>query len=134
MAFVSGISMLMLIYVGYGEAHRNYQQFLIEKLAAQGKISAETQVWHEGMENWTAYGSLDEQTAVSQSDAAAAGADCFVTGEPRHSQYHLAREVGIHCVFGGHYVTETVGVRALGDWLAGRYDIEIVWIDHPTGV
>ena len=38
MFVVSGLSLVLLIYVGYGEAQRNYQQFQIEKLAAQGKI------------------------------------------------------------------------------------------------
>lgn len=38
MALVSGLSLLLLIYVGYGEAMRTYQQFQIEKLAAQGRV------------------------------------------------------------------------------------------------
>lgn len=67
-------------------------------------------------------------------DAAAVGADCFVTGEPRHSAYHLAKELGIHCLFGGHYATETLGVRALGQWIGQRFAVETTWIDHPTGV
>lgn len=67
-------------------------------------------------------------------DAAAAGAECFVTGEPRHSAYHTARECGIHCLFGGHYATETLGVRALAEHLAERFDLGHRWIDHPTGV
>ncbi len=63
-----------------------------------------------------------------------AGADCFVTGEPVQEAYHAARDHGIHCLFGGHYATETFGVRALGDWLVQQFDIETVWIDHPTGI
>ena len=56
----------------------------------------------------------------SELDAAVdAGADCFVTGEPVHEAYHAARDHGIHCLFGGHYATETFGVRAIGD-LAGK--------------
>lgn len=38
MFFVSGLSLLMLIYVGYGEAQRNYYQFLIDEVTAQGKV------------------------------------------------------------------------------------------------
>jgi dinuclear metal center YbgI/SA1388 family protein len=66
--------------------------------------------------------------------AVAAGADCFVTGEPVHEAYHAARDHRIHCLFGGHYATETFGVRALGDWLARRFGVETAWIDHPTGI
>lgn len=67
-------------------------------------------------------------------EAAAAGADALVTGEPRHSAYHQARELGITCLFGGHYATETHGVRAVGKWLEREHGLETGWIDHPTGV
>lgn len=67
-------------------------------------------------------------------EAVAAGADCFITGEPRHSAYHEARAAGINCIFAGHYATETFGVRAVGEELADRFGLDTVWIDHPTGV
>ena len=91
-------------------------------------------IWSFGPETISKLAVVSGAACFLMEEAAAAGADCFVTGEPRHSQYHLAREIGIHCVFGGHYVTETLGVRALGEGLAVRYDIEVVWIDHPTGI
>lgn len=67
-------------------------------------------------------------------EAVAAGADCFVTGEPRHAAYHEAREAGISCLFAGHYATETFGVRAVGQRLAGQFGVTTAWIEHPTGV
>jgi putative NIF3 family GTP cyclohydrolase 1 type 2 len=45
-----------------------------------------------------------------------------------------ARELGIHFIAAGHYATETFGVRALGDWLAGRFGIEHVFVDVPNPV
>lgn len=42
MSIVSGLSLLLLIYVGHGEAKRTYQQFQIEKLVAQGQIIQKT--------------------------------------------------------------------------------------------
>lgn len=106
--------------------------------AIAGRLAAlgceEPLVWSFGPETINKVAVVSGAASFLLAAAAEAGADCFVTGEPRHSQYHSARELGIHCVFGGHYVTETVGVRALGDWIADRYDIETVWIDHPTGV
>ncbi|MDH3228205.1 MAG: MFS transporter [Alphaproteobacteria bacterium] len=42
MAFVSGLSLFLLIYVGHGEARRTYQQFQVEKLVAQGQIIQKT--------------------------------------------------------------------------------------------
>ena len=38
MLLVSCLSMILLVYVGYGEAQRNYQQFIVEKIEAQGRI------------------------------------------------------------------------------------------------
>ncbi|MDH3919986.1 MAG: hypothetical protein OEU25_17630, partial [Rhodospirillales bacterium] len=38
MFLVSGLSLLLLMYVGFGEAQRTYQQFHIEKLAAQARV------------------------------------------------------------------------------------------------
>ncbi len=38
MACVAGASFLLLLYVGYGEASRTYEQFHVEKLTAQAKV------------------------------------------------------------------------------------------------
>ena len=67
-------------------------------------------------------------------EAVAVGADCFITGEPRHSAYHDAQEAGLNCIFAGHYATETFGIRAVGDLVAERFAVEVRWIDVPTGV
>ena len=66
-------------------------------------------------------------------EVAAAGADAFVTGETSHTAFHQALERGVNVVFAGHYATETLGVRALGDYLAERFGLETVFLDAPTG-
>ena len=38
MFVVSGISLLLLTYIGYGEGQRTYQQFYLDKLAAQARV------------------------------------------------------------------------------------------------
>lgn len=65
--------------------------------------------------------------------AAAAGVDAFITGESSHIAWHNARERGVNLVFGGHYATETLGVRALGEHLADHFGVESVFLDAPTG-
>jgi hypothetical protein len=42
MAFVAGIALVLLLYVGYGEATRTLQQFQVEKLASQGRYLLST--------------------------------------------------------------------------------------------
>jgi putative NIF3 family GTP cyclohydrolase 1 type 2 len=34
----------------------------------------------------------------------------------------------------GHYATETLGVRALGEHVAGNFGLEWVFLDAPTGL
>jgi dinuclear metal center YbgI/SA1388 family protein len=67
-------------------------------------------------------------------DAATLGLDAFVTGEGSHHNYFDAAEHGIHVLLGGHYATETFGVRALGAHLAERFGLEATFIDQPTGL
>ncbi len=66
-------------------------------------------------------------------EAAAAGVDAFVTGETSHIAWHAARERDLNVFFAGHYATETLGVRALGDVLSERFGVETVFLDAPTG-
>jgi dinuclear metal center YbgI/SA1388 family protein len=68
------------------------------------------------------------------SDAAAQGYDCFVTGEAGEPTKHAAKEAGIHFVAGGHYATETLGVRALGAKLADEFGVECEFLDLPNPV
>jgi dinuclear metal center YbgI/SA1388 family protein len=67
-------------------------------------------------------------------DAAAAGAQAFITGEPAERCMAQARELGLHFLAAGHYATETFGVRRLGEHLAGRFDLRHVFLDAPNPV
>ncbi len=67
-------------------------------------------------------------------DAAAAGADALLTGEPAERSMAQAREAGIHVIAAGHHATETFGVRRLGEHLAERFELRHVFIDVPNPV
>ena len=66
-------------------------------------------------------------------EAVDAGADLLLTGEGKQQVSHEAREAGIHVVLGGHYATETFGVRSLAE-LVGSWGLETTFVDHPTGL
>ena len=66
--------------------------------------------------------------------AAAEGYHCFVTGEADEPTKHAAKEAGIHFVAGGHYATETLGVRALAAKLADEFGLQWEFIDLPNPV
>jgi dinuclear metal center YbgI/SA1388 family protein len=67
-------------------------------------------------------------------DAVAAGADAFVTGEPTERVMAQAREQRIHYIAAGHYATETLGVRALGEHVAQRFGVRHVFLDVPNPI
>ena len=66
--------------------------------------------------------------------AAAEGYDCFVTGEADEPTKHAAKEAGVHFIAGGHYATETLGVRALSARIGERFDVAWDFVDLPNPV
>jgi dinuclear metal center YbgI/SA1388 family protein len=66
--------------------------------------------------------------------AADAGFDAFITGEPKEHVMGEATERGIHFIAAGHYATETFGVRRLGELLEREFGVEHVFVDLPNPV
>ena len=66
--------------------------------------------------------------------AIAGGLDAFITGEASEWVTNLARESGVAYIAAGHYATERIGVRTLGDHLAERFGIAVEFIDVPNPV
>lgn len=66
--------------------------------------------------------------------ARAAGLDAFVTGEGAHHTHFDAAEGGINVFYGGHYATETWGVRALAERVGARFSLPWEFLDLPTGL
>jgi dinuclear metal center YbgI/SA1388 family protein len=63
-----------------------------------------------------------------------AGFDAYVTGEGGHGNMHDFAERGANVLLGGHYATETLGVKALQAHLARKLKLTTVFIDLPTGM
>ena len=66
--------------------------------------------------------------------AAEEGVNTFVTGEGPHHTYALAEELGLNVFYGGHYATETFGVKALAEELSRKFKVPWQFLDHPTGL
>ncbi len=60
--------------------------------------------------------------------------DTLITGEAPHWAVVAAEELGINLLLGGHYATETFGVKALGAHLSKRFDVSFTFIHCPTGI
>ncbi|HEX4665068.1 MAG TPA: Nif3-like dinuclear metal center hexameric protein [Chthoniobacterales bacterium] len=66
--------------------------------------------------------------------AAREGIDTYITGEGPHWAAVAAEELGINLFLGGHYATETFGVKALAAELAEKFSLAWEFLDHPTGL
>jgi dinuclear metal center YbgI/SA1388 family protein len=66
--------------------------------------------------------------------AAGENIDTFVTGEGPHWTFALAEELGLNVLYGGHYATETFGVKALAAHLSRKFRVPWVFLEHPTGL
>jgi dinuclear metal center YbgI/SA1388 family protein len=62
--------------------------------------------------------------AFALAEAAERGLDAMISGEPSEPAMADAQEAGVTFIAGGHYATETFGVRRLGELLAERFGVE----------
>jgi len=60
--------------------------------------------------------------------------DMFITGEAPHWAAVAAEELGINLLLGGHYATETFGVKAMAARLSKRFNVPWEFLDFPTGL
>ena len=66
--------------------------------------------------------------------AADEGVDTFITGEGPHWTFALAEDLGLNVFYGGHYATETFGVKALSERLTKKFKLTWTFIENPTGL
>lgn len=62
------------------------------------------------------------------------GLDAFITGEVSEWVMNVARESGTHYLAAGHYATERLGVRRLGELIGERFGLEVEFVDIPNPV
>ena len=62
------------------------------------------------------------------------GIDTLIVGEGPHWTAVDAPERGLVIIYAGHYATETLGVRALGEHVARTFGLPHHTIDAPTGL
>jgi dinuclear metal center YbgI/SA1388 family protein len=72
--------------------------------------------------------------AATIHEAVAKGLDALITGEPAEHVMADALEGGVAFIAAGHYATETLGIRRLGELIAERFGVEHEFIDVPNPV
>jgi dinuclear metal center YbgI/SA1388 family protein len=91
-------------------------------------------VFDAGPERVERVGIVTGGGAFAIHEAGRLGLDALVTGEPSEPVMGEAREYGVHFLAGGHYATETFGIRRLGELIAERFGVEHEFIDVPNPV
>ena len=90
--------------------------------------------WQAGPDRVRSVGVVSGGGASYFGEAADRGLDAFLTGEPAEPAMAEAREAGVHFLAAGHYATETLGVRRLGELLAERFGVDHRFVDVPNPV
>ena len=67
-------------------------------------------------------------------EAVAEKLDSFLVGELDLAVYNAAREYGMNLIVGGHYATETVGVRALMPLIREEFGVATVFVHDPKNI
>jgi dinuclear metal center YbgI/SA1388 family protein len=62
------------------------------------------------------------------------GIDTLIVGEGPHHTAVEAIDIGLVIMYVGHYATETFGVRALAQHVAGRFALPWDFLESPTGL
>lgn len=119
-----------------GTAGRLPRPCSLEQFTAQVEQSLGEPVlraWSFGPKTVQKVGIVSGGAGSLVSQAADAGVDVYLTGEVSHAAYHEARELGMNVVFGGHYATETAGLKSLAEHLSNRFGLETIFLDLSTG-
>lgn len=98
------------------------------------KLGEPVMMLEGGPEDVATLGIISGGAAWDLVTAAQEGLDAFLTGEPRHEVFHEAYERGVNGLFGGHYMTETVGVNLLAEKLRDLHGLDVEFIYLPTGL
>jgi dinuclear metal center YbgI/SA1388 family protein len=91
-------------------------------------------VFDAGPDRIRTLGIVSGSAANSLGEAIDLKLDAFLTGEPKEHVMAQARENGIHFVAAGHYATETLGIRRLGELVEHRFGVRHVFVDIPNPV
>jgi dinuclear metal center YbgI/SA1388 family protein len=99
------------------------------------KITGEVCLVHGGGKSMvSSVGIISGGAAGFVGQAAAAGVECFITGEPSHAHFSDSFEYRINTVFCGHYESEVFGVKALAMKIEDTFGLPWQFLHLPTGL
>jgi dinuclear metal center YbgI/SA1388 family protein len=118
-------------WVGRSEAGVPFAELRQRCAAAFGQ---EPFVWDCGPDVVRSLGVVSGGAPGDLGQAIARGLDAFLTGETAEHVMAEARENGVHFIAGGHYATETFGIRRMGELVAERFGVAHEFVDIPNPI
>jgi dinuclear metal center YbgI/SA1388 family protein len=97
-------------------------------------VGREPLVFDAGPQRISSVGIVTGAGGFAIHEAGPLGLDALITGEPTEPVMGEAREYGVHFLAGGHYATETFGIRRLGELVAERFAVDQEFIDIPNPI
>ena len=119
------------IKIGYAGTLRRAASLSSVAERLSGGLGAACRVLPFGRDRVRSIGIVSGGGGDMLKDARELRLDCFVIGEADLAVYNAAREYGMNLLVGGHYATETVGVRALMPLIKETFGVRTVFIDDP---
>ena len=92
-------------------------------------VGNRVQTWDFGKPEIRTVGIVSGGGGFCVAQAVKCGFDAFVTGEAGLNAYNDAKDGNLNVFLGGHYATEALGVKALGQYVAKKAKIPCEFID-----
>ena len=138
LAAALGLKNLKPFFVSHGQTIGFQARTRITRAELAGRLEratgAQPTVLPGGQEICRRIGVVTGGAGGDLQQAASEGVDTFITGEGPHWTFALAEELGLNVLYGGHYATETFGVKALAAGLSKKFRVPWQFLDHPTGL
>lgn len=100
----------------------------------EAKLGAKIGLIAAGPESVSQIGIISGGSSPDYEQARILGCDAFVCGDLREEVVRGAEEAGINVINAGHYNTEKVGIRNLGDLLVKEFGLEAEFVDIPCQI
>ncbi|RLI75685.1 Nif3-like dinuclear metal center hexameric protein [Archaeoglobales archaeon] len=99
----------------------------------EAKLNVKAKVLDFGDKGIRRVAAVSGKGTFSLNEAIKNDVDLLITGEAEHEAYHIAKDGKINIIFAGHYTTETLGIKALMGVIEQKLDVDVEFIDTPTG-
>ncbi|MGM0510145.1 MAG: Nif3-like dinuclear metal center hexameric protein [Thermoplasmatota archaeon] len=71
---------------------------------------------------------------MALSEAYERGVDLFISGEKQYMYFLESMNMDFPIIYGGHYATETLGVKELMEKVEDEYDYDCVWLERHVSI